>query len=236
MALCLPRYVGTPLIQMAPGGTVYHWDSNGNSNPDKMTAIRASIIGQQNIPVFKLVSPDGSGGSYEAIIRNNGEVTLSDYDEWFQVLDSKLVTNIKHFGSYNYSETAIVGDEEHTRRDVKPPELDPGGYIFPTPGQVFPATHRGKPIADHLVFPAPEWVLRRTNESGSLRAPIYLHLSRDSDHDLGSICKSRSSLRKRLNEDSPCQGSSNANARTGIDRRNTSDWNICAIVQASFRW
>ena len=156
------RYVyrdtyGRHWIQMAPGGTVYHWNSNGTAHPNAQTAIRASVIGQQNIPVFKLVSPDGSGGSYEAIIRNEGNLTLSDYDEWFQVLERKLVTNIEHFGSYNYSETAVVGDEEHVRRDVKPHEADPLGYIFPTPGQVFPATHRGKPIADQLVFPAPEW-------------------------------------------------------------------------------
>ena len=149
---------GRHWIQMAPGGTGYHWNSNGKAHPTAQTAIWASAIGQQNIPVFKLVSPDGSGGSYEVIIRNNGKVTLCDYDEWFQVLDHKLVTNIEHFGSYNYSETGVVGDAEHVRRDVDPHNEDPLGYIFPTPGQVFPATYKGSPIAKELVFPAPEWM------------------------------------------------------------------------------
>ena len=74
------------------------------------------------------------------------------------MLDHKLVTNIEHFGSYNYSETGVVGDAEHVRRDVDPHNEDPLGYIFPTPGQVFPATYKGSPIAKELVFPAPEWM------------------------------------------------------------------------------
>lgn len=142
-------------IQMSAGATVYHWNSNGNSDPTERTAILATAIGQQNIPVFKLVSPDGTGGSREVILRNPGRLTLADYDELFQVLDSRLVTNIEHFGSYNYSETAVAGDQEHILRDVEPHTADRYGYIFPTPGQTFPATYRGKPIDSCLVFPGP---------------------------------------------------------------------------------
>ncbi|MBL8233939.1 MAG: hypothetical protein JNL98_35920 [Bryobacterales bacterium] len=142
-------------IQMAPGGTVYHWNANGKSDPTESTAILVTAIGQQNVPVFKLVSPDGSDGSSEVIIRNPGKMTLGDYDELVHVLDWQVVTTIEHFGSYNYSETAVVGDEAHTLRDVTPHKLDRSGYIFPTPGQTFPATHQGKPIDTCLVFPSP---------------------------------------------------------------------------------
>lgn len=154
-----PRFVyrdahGGVWIQMSAGGTVYHWDSNNGSDPTESTAIRVTVIGQANVPVFKLVSPDGSGGSREVIIRNPGRQTLCDYGEVFQVLESRVVTSIEHFGSYNYSETAVVGDENHTLRDVKPHTDDRKGYIFPTPGQTFPSTHQGRPIDTCLVFPS----------------------------------------------------------------------------------
>ena len=55
-------------FQTAPGGAVYHFGRK-ISNPTA-AAIQATIDGQELAPVFKLLSPDGTGGSREVCISN----------------------------------------------------------------------------------------------------------------------------------------------------------------------
>ena len=54
--------------QMSPGSTIYHWGSHPK-NP-AMEAAWQTFKGQENVPVFKLVAPDGTGGSRETILYN----------------------------------------------------------------------------------------------------------------------------------------------------------------------
>ena len=61
---------GWTWFQMSPGATIYHWGSEVKGPARE--AIFTQMSGQENVPVFKLVSMDGSGGSREVIISNPG--------------------------------------------------------------------------------------------------------------------------------------------------------------------
>src|SRR5262249_51982488 len=55
--------------QMSPGGTIYHWGAEVKIEWLE-AAYTQEVRGQTGIPVFKLVCPDGTGGSKETIISN----------------------------------------------------------------------------------------------------------------------------------------------------------------------
>jgi hypothetical protein len=131
--------------QMSPGAAIYHYGSQP-TNPT-VEAIWAEAKTQNFIPVFKLVSPDGSGGSQECILTNpvlgrvwiNGIVPLDIRasviaDENKSVdISKRIVTDPVLQGSYNYSETIEVGIRDHELRDVKPHSADPHFYVNPFP-------------------------------------------------------------------------------------------------------
>lgn len=153
MALSGDVYVDSLLnkwFQMSPGATVYHFRHSTNK---KIKAIQMTSSGQRFTPVFKLVSPDGSGGSRETIIRNpfkstsipspvrgllnlpNISVPIGDSiigKKGLQVNVMKLIEDNAEFqGSYNYGETSVSGFDSHSRFDIKPHEKDEKGYINP---------------------------------------------------------------------------------------------------------
>ena len=110
--------------QMSTQGTGYHFP--GQVDWKKVT--KTFFLPQRKIPVFKLVSPDGTGGSMEVCIRNSGKDEIGKNGQWVDV--RQKVISDKYLGTYNYSETTVAGLGNHIYRDVKPHEKS-GRYINP---------------------------------------------------------------------------------------------------------
>lgn len=122
---------GVVWYQMDAGGTIYHWGKDVK-RPSAEAAWTHAIRGQEGTPVFKLVSPDGTGGSRETIIFNHtreASSRIGDVGKPFAVV-KKVETAMKYQGSYNFAETAVMGLNEHNRLDVDTHKLDPN-YIDP---------------------------------------------------------------------------------------------------------
>jgi len=115
--------------QMTAGGTIYHWGKDVK-HPKLEAAYTQKIRGQEGTPVFKFVCPDGTGGSKETIIRNSYSRTTLGETNKGQLVVSRIVKEMKYQGSYNFSETAVMGLDEHEKRDVHPHHKDPV-YIDP---------------------------------------------------------------------------------------------------------
>jgi hypothetical protein len=117
--------------QMSPGATIYHYGEQPKVPAGE--AAWATAKTQNFVPVFKLVSPDGTDGSLECCITNpvvdwilfNGVAVpmrgsrIGDVHEVVNVRD-RIVDNPLLQGSYNYSETIEMGLAAHELRDVKP--------------------------------------------------------------------------------------------------------------------
>lgn len=142
--------------QMSAGATIYHWGNKPSI--EEIEAPWQSIKGgQQAVPVFKLVSPDGTGGSCECIISSLKEPgislrlrprglfiggpivpvvtegyqsTIGAVNKWILVAH-RIIATQKHQGSYNYSETIVKGLTAHNMRDVQPHAIAPNGYVDP---------------------------------------------------------------------------------------------------------
>jgi len=144
-------------FQMNPGGAIYHFGKEVQ-NPTK-EAIDATIAGQEHAPVFKLVCPDGTGGSREVCIKNpfnvphtielasymieknadgtnrkvtawTGRTTIGAVNEEVKVAD-RVVTDSVAQGSYNYAETTVRGLLAHEKFDVKTDPMKRGYYVEP---------------------------------------------------------------------------------------------------------
>jgi hypothetical protein len=148
--------------QMAAGSTIYHWGDHPSS-PALEAAYQDTIMGQNDTPVFKLVSPDDAGGSSEVIIfnqivsdgpYNNRGTSIGNVNQRTAVM-SITETDSELQGSYNYSETTRVGLAAHDLRDVKPHVTGHFFYVNP-PNQYAPLERRTflpldlqqKPLAD----------------------------------------------------------------------------------------
>ena len=130
---------------MGAGGIIYHYQ--GKLDLGLLKALKEAAIGQESIPVFKLISPDGTGGSCELCVHNPqrpkgkkaiGEegqsVTLRSERAIFEDTGNKLnmiVEDPVFKGSYNYSETIQMGIDAHEHRDVKPHKTSKDFYIPP---------------------------------------------------------------------------------------------------------
>jgi hypothetical protein len=116
-------------FQMSAGGTIYHW--GGEPTCDVVDAAVSSYVRKQDgVPVFKLISPDGTGGSVETIIRNRSRFTIGGINETVQVTHL-VVRDDHHQGSYNFAETVEAGLPAHEKRDVEPHKRWPKEYLNP---------------------------------------------------------------------------------------------------------
>jgi hypothetical protein len=131
--------------QMSPGATIYHYGSDPKS--PELDAAGVTLKGQKFTPIFKLISPDGTGGSCETIIRN------PQIDKWWsgaipttaignsnigavgsiETISHRIVEHPWYQGSYNYSETVVVGNDLHEKNDVEPHKKNKfmGVYVNP---------------------------------------------------------------------------------------------------------
>jgi len=132
--------------QMSAGATIYHYGSEPKV-PSIEAAYVEKIKGQDDTPVFKLVSPDNTGGSNEIILNNqHGSEVVGTVKQKVDVRKI-LVTNPSHQGSYNYSETVWAGFAAHELRDIKPHVAGPAFYVNPTDPFV-PLAARRFPTSD----------------------------------------------------------------------------------------
>lgn len=141
--------------EMSTVGTIYHY--KGKVNWWKKG--RAFFNSQLFIPVFKLISPDGTGGSCEICINNwqrgvfsRGSRKIGATGQWVNVR-TKHVEDPRYQASYNYSETILNGLGAHEFRDVDPhvamqlPYQDPPSFQK-IESRRFPAKDRkGRPLA-----------------------------------------------------------------------------------------
>jgi hypothetical protein len=144
----------TVWFQMSAGGTIYHFKHVKNKTKEAMIQ---TVLGQSNTPIFKLISPDVTGGSCETIIKNlvqarstvqqlarklgpltqlpnSGDRGSSIGYENAVTPVSHLIENDKEYqGSYNYAETAVLGIAKHEKFDIEPHEnYAKWGYDNPT--------------------------------------------------------------------------------------------------------
>lgn len=112
-------------FQMAPVAGAYH---KGDGKPDNIDKAMGVFSSQSDVP-YKLVSPDGTGGSSEIILLNADEAKSlsSKPGTWFSV-GARHDLNASTAGSYNYSETVIMGYDAHKLRDMQPHEKHGGDY------------------------------------------------------------------------------------------------------------
>ena len=135
-------------FQMSPGGAIYHFGEKIRS--PTLRSIEAALDGQEHAPVFKLVCPDGTGGSREVCIKNpfgvprkiwtaiggalsttmGGHATIGAVNEVVNVAN-RIVKDSVAQGSYNYAETVVKGLPAHERLDVKTDPMQPGYYVEP---------------------------------------------------------------------------------------------------------
>jgi hypothetical protein len=129
--------------QMNEGGTIYHWGSD-----PRVSWVEGPLQeGKEKVgipaPVFKLVAPDGTGGSRETILRNIHRQFVAVKKEKFLAYVGHMVIKDGHRGSYNFSETVVAGFAAHKLRDVDPHEKYPFPDVYINPPDPFssPSEH-----------------------------------------------------------------------------------------------
>jgi len=137
---------GREWFEMSTAGGIYHYSGEVNARKK----IGAFLSSQATIPVFKLISPDDTGGSLEVIIENPqtnqlknplggdalkfGQKRIGDVGQVVSVIHKRIVQDL-YQGSYNYSETVIRRLPEHEYRDVDSHRHDSMFYVDPPPSQ-----------------------------------------------------------------------------------------------------
>lgn len=107
--------------QMNEGGTIYHWGSDPLWAPPE--SFYQEVKGKLGIPapVFKLIAPDGTGGSRETLLRNMHKIfTVVKQVNFLAYIGHLTIKDYWNQGSYNYSETVRAGYSAHKMRDVTP--------------------------------------------------------------------------------------------------------------------
>jgi len=121
--------LGRIWFQMSPGAAIYHFQELPSDS--KNDAIIATLRGQENIEVFKLICPDRTGGSRECVIIGNGRTTIGEVNEEVN-LTGRFVKDSVRQGSYNYAETIEKGLAAHERLDVNTDPMQPGYFVEPS--------------------------------------------------------------------------------------------------------
>ena len=118
-----------PWLNMTKLGAVYHVP--GEVDFGKIRDAIAAELYEIPYPVFKLISPDGTGGSMEVCLHNTKLAkTIGRVGEVVNV-SPVLVREEIYRGSYNYAETIQRGLAEHDFSDIKPHQEYAGFYINP---------------------------------------------------------------------------------------------------------
>lgn len=147
---------GRPWFEISTGGTYYHYEGEV-SNKTWYKTWEAAVSTQKSTPVFKLTSPDKTGGSLEVCIHNwqhhEGRSTIGPEGKWINVR-TKVVLDEIYKGSYNYSETGTMTYRDHKFRDIASHREQYGFYLNPpsdlsTLLRQFPSQDRkGREIVD----------------------------------------------------------------------------------------
>ena len=120
--------------QMSEGGGIYHWGAEPIIGEVEAPWVELKAWAGKPPPIFKLIAPDGTGGSRETILRNPHQMSAVVKKVHFWTLVAHLtVFDVWHGGSYNYSETSVAGTPGHDLRDVDPHNYNrfSGVYVNP---------------------------------------------------------------------------------------------------------
>lgn len=128
---------GRHWFEMRATGAIYHY----KGKVDLYKKVAATLWRQEHCPVFKLISPDGTGGSCEICLHNwqlfenlrhgfGGKSRIGKEGQWINVR-GKHVVEAKYQGSYNYSEIVLKGDGAHNFMDVNPHKKMTEAYVDP---------------------------------------------------------------------------------------------------------
>jgi hypothetical protein len=148
--------------QMSAGGSIYHWGDKPGifGHLSGLDAVHTAVFRRQTgIPVFKLICPDGTGGSKETIITNpvlrvtrelggqgvydkKHRVSRIGSVNKVEIVIDRVVTNVEHQGSYNFAETSVKGLGKHETYDVEPHKdddvyIDPPDRFAPLKNRIF---------------------------------------------------------------------------------------------------
>jgi hypothetical protein len=128
-------------LQMATAASVYHYPGKVNASKKVGAYIKPQLL----MPVFKLVSPDGTGGSREVILNNPRDLIFRDSTvvgslRW-KYVRNRVMLNELYAGSYNYAETITRGYHAHVKADVDTHREWPGFYINPDPDSALKDRH-----------------------------------------------------------------------------------------------
>jgi hypothetical protein len=114
-------------------------------------AVKTTVLGS---PVIKMVSPDWTNGSLEVCLYNK-KYPLGIVGKEGQPVSviNEIVAEEPYAGSYNYSETGILGLDAHRFRDVEPHTKTKGFYLnvdtTPIAERRFPRTDKeGRSVGD----------------------------------------------------------------------------------------
>lgn len=110
-----------PWFEMSTVSTIHHFKGKVNGRKKASYFFRR----QKTTPVFKLISPDGTGGSLELCIHNwqyRGSTPSGEIGKVGETvnLHGKVVINSIYQGSYNYADNGFAGPDEHEHMDVFP--------------------------------------------------------------------------------------------------------------------
>ena len=78
-----------------------------------------AVISYEDFPVFKLISPDGTGGSLELCLFNVNSRRNSEASGEGDGI-TPVGCHEVYAGSYNYAETVVSGDPEHDTKSASP--------------------------------------------------------------------------------------------------------------------
>ncbi|REJ77552.1 MAG: hypothetical protein DWQ47_14350 [Acidobacteria bacterium] len=127
---------------------VYH---EGDGHPSKQETL-AAVKWRQADHVFKLLAPDGTGGSSELILSNPRKLShlpaifpegyLKD-GKWFSVTNCIVFDHVLR-GSYNFADALVMGGKSHEYLDIAPHMAMKKEYVNPPPfsplsSRIFPS-------------------------------------------------------------------------------------------------
>jgi len=104
-------------IEMSQAGSKYH-------SKEGLNEVESAVLPHSFTGNFKLVCPDGTGGSSETALHNwrtgileTGKRSKAEVGEWVNGVTQAILDD-QYRGSYNYADTMDAGYDEHERLDM----------------------------------------------------------------------------------------------------------------------